>query len=77
MGLFTQSIAEIENSDLFKLSPFKALSEDQARVVVDIVEGLFEDIDRGDASTIVIQGVAWNRQDHRRDLPDQAVVRHP
>lgn len=55
-GLFTQSIAEIENSDLFKLSPFKALSEDQLGVVVDIVEGLFEDIDRHDASTIVIQG---------------------
>ena len=55
-GLFTQSIAEIENSDLFKLSPFKALSEDQLGVVVDIVEGLFQDIDRDDASTIVIQG---------------------
>lgn len=55
-GLFTQSIAEIENSDLFKLSPFKALSEDQLGVVVDIVQGLFEDIDRDDASTIVIQG---------------------
>ncbi|WP_370518419.1 DNA/RNA helicase domain-containing protein [Nostocoides sp. HKS02] len=55
-GLFTQSITEIENSDLFKLSPFKALSEDQLGVVFDIVEGLFDDIDRSDASTIVIQG---------------------
>lgn len=55
-GLFTQGIAEIENSDLFKLSPFKALSEDQLAVVVDIVEGLFEDVDRGTASRIVIQG---------------------
>lgn len=55
-GLFTQGITEIENSDLFKLSPFKALSEDQLTVVVDIVEGLFEDLDRGSASTIVIQG---------------------
>lgn len=55
-GLFTQSIAEIENSDLFKLSPFKALSEDQLAVVVDIVEGLFEDIDLDAPSSIVIQG---------------------
>ncbi len=55
-GLFTQSIAEIENSDLFKLSPFKALSEDQLVVVVDIVEGLLDDLHRDDASTIVIQG---------------------
>lgn len=55
-GLFTQSIAQIENSDLFKLSPFKALSEDQLGVVVDIVEGLFDDIEAKDGSTIVIQG---------------------
>lgn len=55
-GLFTRSITDIENSDLFKLSPFKALSQDQLAVVVDIVEGLFDDIDRGDASSIVVQG---------------------
>lgn len=55
-GLFSQSIAEIENSDLFKLSPFKALSGDQLVVVVDIMEGLFADIDGEDASTIVVQG---------------------
>lgn len=55
-GLFTKSIAEIENSDLFKLSPFKALSEDQLAVVLDIVEGLFEDIDSDSPSTVVIQG---------------------
>ena len=55
-GLFSRSIAEIENSDLFKLSPFKALSEDQLAVVVDIVEGLFDDMGRDSASTIVVQG---------------------
>ena len=55
-GLFAQSIDQIESSDLFKLSPFKALSEDQLTVVLDIVEGLFEDLDEGDGSTIVIQG---------------------
>ncbi len=55
-GLFTRSIAAIENSDLFKLSPFKALSEDQLTAVVDIVEGLLEDIDRRAPSTIVVQG---------------------
>jgi DNA replication protein DnaC len=55
-GIFTRSIAEIENSDLFKLSPFKALTEDQANSVEEIVSGLFLDIERGSASTIVIQG---------------------
>lgn len=55
-GVFTRSIPEIENSDLFKLSPFKALSQDQAIAVEDILEGLFEDLEAGRRSTIVIQG---------------------
>ncbi|WP_415971399.1 DNA/RNA helicase domain-containing protein [Rhodococcus sp. 077-4] len=44
-GMFTRSIAEIENSDLFKLSPFKALTHDQAVAVEGIVEGLLEDLE--------------------------------
>lgn len=55
-GVFTRSIPEIENSDLFKLSPFKALTQDQAIAVEDILEGLFEDLESDTNSTIVIQG---------------------
>lgn len=55
-GIFTRSIPEIENSDLFKLSPFKALTEDQASAVEGIIEGLFADLERGADSTIVVQG---------------------
>ncbi|MDQ0576679.1 DUF2075 domain-containing protein [Agromyces albus] len=55
-GVFTRSIPEIENSDLFKLSPFKALSQDQAVAVEGILEGLFEDLESGATSTIVVQG---------------------
>lgn len=55
-GLFSQSLQEIENSDVFKLSPFKALSSDQELVVLDILEGLFDDIAANRASQIVIQG---------------------
>lgn len=55
-GVFTRSIPEIENSDLFKLSPFKALTEDQANSVEEIVNGLLIDVERGSKSTIVIQG---------------------
>jgi len=55
-GLFTRTIPEIENSDLFKLSPFKALTHDQAVAVEDILEGLFDDLDSDDGGTIVIQG---------------------
>jgi hypothetical protein len=55
-GLFERSIPEIENSDLFKLSPFKALTSDQAIAVMDILEGLFEDLERGEDSTSVVRG---------------------
>lgn len=55
-GLFSKSLPEIENSDLFKLSPFKALTDDQEVVVLDILEGLFADIDAGTPSQVVVQG---------------------
>ncbi len=56
-GVFTRSIPEIENSDLFKLSPFKALTQDQAVAVEGIIEGLLEDLESDASSTVVIQGV--------------------
>jgi DUF2075 family protein len=55
-GVFTRSIPEIENSDLFKLSPFKSLTHDQAIAVEDILDGLREDVARQAESTVVIQG---------------------
>src|SRR5690606_187868 len=39
-----------------KLSPFKALTPDQAIAVEDIIEGLLQDLKYGSDSTIVIQG---------------------
>ncbi|KAJ6544159.1 hypothetical protein B0H19DRAFT_1169786 [Mycena capillaripes] len=55
-GVFTRSIPEIENSDLFKLSPFKALTEDQANSVENVVKGLMTNVARGIGTTTVIQG---------------------
>ncbi len=55
-GMFTRSIPEIENSDLFKLSPFKALQTDQAVAVEGILEALFEDLEGGTGSTVLVQG---------------------
>lgn len=55
-GMFDSSISEIENSDLFKLSPFKTLNYDQRVAVVQIVERLLEDLRAGQPSTAVIQG---------------------
>ncbi|WP_430297730.1 DNA/RNA helicase domain-containing protein [Sinomonas sp. B1-1] len=55
-GMFDQTIPQIENSDLFKLSPFKALTQEQAGAVNDILEGLFDDLEHQRSNTIVVQG---------------------
>lgn len=55
-GVFKSSIAEIENSDLFKLSPYKALNPEQEAVVEVVMEGLAADIESGVSSFSVIQG---------------------
>jgi DUF2075 family protein len=56
VGMFERTIPEIENSDLFKFSPFKALNHDQAGAVGEILDGLLNDIECGERSTSVIQG---------------------
>lgn len=55
-GLFGQSIPEIVNSDLFKLSPFKSLNFEQARSVARLLDELSADVDGSSESTFVIQG---------------------
>lgn len=55
-GVFQRSIPEIENTDLFKLSPFKVLTHEQAIAVEQIVEALLQDLAAGTRSTSVIQG---------------------
>ncbi|KAJ4286930.1 hypothetical protein N0V90_012810 [Kalmusia sp. IMI 367209] len=55
-GVFTRSIPEIENSSLFKLSPYKALTEDQAHSVEEILTRFFIDLSTSGRSAIVIQG---------------------
>src|SRR5690606_7405795 len=54
--LFQRTLPEIINSDLFKLSPFKALNHDQAAAVEDILDGLFSDLEDDQSSTVVVQG---------------------
>lgn len=55
-GAFTRSIPDIENSDLFKFSPFKALNTDQAIAVDGILELLFRDLEEHRPGSIVVQG---------------------
>lgn len=55
-GLFEKSIAQIENSDLFKLSPYKVLTDDQHFAILEILSQLFADLRSGKPSAAVIQG---------------------
>ncbi len=55
-GLVSHSIEEIENSDLFKYSPYKALSTDQFRVMLQILVGISQDIRVGRRSTTIVSG---------------------
>jgi uncharacterized protein len=50
----TKSLSEIENSELFKYSPYKSLNEDQYNSVLEILEGLTS----SKSSKIVISGSA-------------------
>jgi uncharacterized protein len=52
-GTFERSLPEIENQDLFKLSPFKALTPEQAVAVEDIIRSFFQGNSKG---PIVVQG---------------------
>lgn len=55
-GLFGMDLKKIENSEFFKLSPFKALVPDQEQVIVEILEALFEDLDEDRSATFVVAG---------------------
>jgi DUF2075 family protein len=56
-GYFERSIPEIENSDLFKLSPYKALNTEQGIAVLDILDGLVQDLRHPGRQTLAaIQG---------------------
>lgn len=55
-GILTRSIPDIENSDLFKFSPFKALNTDQAIAVDGILDVLLRHISDYRTGTIIVQG---------------------
>ncbi len=55
-GLFQHSLREIENSDFFKLSPFKSLVPDQERAILEILKVLFDDIEADRRTTMVVAG---------------------
>ena len=55
-GLASHTIEQIENSDLFKYSPYKALSSDQYRAMLSILENITNGIKDGRKTTSVVSG---------------------
>lgn len=55
-GLLSRSVPEIINSNLFKFSPFKALTNEQAIVVSGIIERLLEELASGSNKRLIVQG---------------------
>lgn len=55
-GLVNKSIKEIENSDLYKYSPYKTLTDDQLDISRMIIMNLAMCIEQGKGSTMIING---------------------
>lgn len=55
-GMLTRSVPDIVNSNLFKFSPFKALSSDQAVAVESVLKILLEDLKSCSGRSLVVQG---------------------
>lgn len=56
LGYFQRTIPQIENSDLFKLSPYKALNTEQGIAVLNILEGLIKDLKSDSQTLTAVQG---------------------
>ena len=57
-GVVQNDLLVIENSDLFKYSPYKSLTEDQYKVVTDILKTLAEDVKNVQPSSFIVHGGA-------------------
>jgi DUF2075 family protein len=55
-GLFSLDLQGIENTEFFKLSPFKTLTEDQELAVQEVLEGFFEGLRDGQEKSFLIEG---------------------
>lgn len=57
-GIVQNDLLVIENSDLFKYSPYKSLTNDQYEIVTDILKTLAEDVKNHEKSTFIVNGGA-------------------
>lgn len=57
-GLATHTVSEIENSTLYKYSPYKSLGKEQLETEKNILKVLSENVEKGKGVTIIIRGGA-------------------
>ena len=57
-GLVQHDLKQIANSDLFKYSPYKALTPDQYMIVNDILSDLADFVNKKEPATFVVEGGA-------------------
>ena len=57
-GIVQNDLLVIENSDLFKYSPYKSLTDDQYEIVTDILKTLADDVKNNKESTFIVHGGA-------------------
>lgn len=55
-GMLSKSVPEIVNSNLFKFSPFKAVTLEQAAALNGIIERIVEDLKTDRGSQLIVQG---------------------
>lgn len=57
-GLADKTISEIENSNLYKYSPYKSLGEEQLQAESDILEALARYCEEGTGASVIVRGGA-------------------
>lgn len=74
--LFRRTVPEIENTELFKYSPFKSLTHDQALAVEEILEGLFQDLERNQTSSrkLAVPSVSSTKKEDAAEADNLTVV---
>ena len=58
LGIVSNGIKDIENSDLYKYSPYKSLTRDQERVMEEILDILVQCLNGDKTETVIVEGGA-------------------
>lgn len=58
LGLVEHSLRAINNSDIYKYSPYKSLNSDQEKTLDNLLDGLYEAFRTGEDATFIVRGGA-------------------